>query len=244
MNALFSLGFVGLVLLSNAAYAAKDLALIWKGQGACSPFCTLSAGEVANQAGYRVLYVNSKLSDYSVFDEAAVWIQPGGQSVEAANDMGPVLMARIQQFVHDGGGYVGFCAGMFLATNLIGTSGVPGLGMMPGTESEFLKNDPGPTIIQITRPNEGNEVRSVYYSGGPVIDISAEDQKLFGVKVLARYSDGTLASVSAPYGKGKVVLSGFHPEASSAWKFLRGKTDPDGSDQDIAVEMIQSAAQP
>jgi glutamine amidotransferase-like uncharacterized protein len=235
----FALAIVSAVP-SFASPPPKDLALVWDGPGAEKPFPTQSAAEVANKAGYRVIYIHPGFSDYSLFNQAAVWIQPGGKSTNSSDSMGPELLDHIRQFVKQGGAFVGFCAGMFLATNEIGTSGAPGLGILPGNTKLFLENDPGPMILTITLPNEK---RSIYYSGGPYLTLTPEDQKAYDVQVLSTYSNGAIASTLSRYGKGKVAVSGFHPEASNMWKLIRGKWDSDGSDQDIAVEMIQAAVQ-
>jgi hypothetical protein len=37
------------------------------------------------------------------------------------------------------------------------------------------------------------------------------------IKILATYSDGSIAALAYRYGKGKVIVSGTHPEATRDW---------------------------
>jgi hypothetical protein len=48
-----------------------------------------------------------------------------------------------------------------------------------------------------------------------------------------------VAAARARYGKGHVFISGPHPEASRYWP---PTWDPDGLDNDLAVEMIREVA--
>ena len=41
------------------------------------------------------------------------------------------------------------------------------------------------------------------------------------------------------YGKGRVWVTGLHPEAPQWWKDTSGYSDPDGDDSDIVVKMLQ-----
>jgi glutamine amidotransferase-like uncharacterized protein len=57
--------------------------------------------------------------------------------------------------------------------------------------------------------------------------------------VVATYANGSTAAARAHYGKGEVFISGVHPEANSDWP---PTYDPDGSDVDLAIGMIQEVA--
>jgi hypothetical protein len=43
------------------------------------------------------------------------------------------------------------------------------------------------------------------------------------------------------FGKGKVVVTGAHPEAPAWWSDDEGVTDQDDIDHDLAVEMVLKA---
>ena len=218
----------GAGLAAQAGTSTHPLALVWRGPGACQPTCGTSAAKVARLAGFRTLSVYPGFLDLpndfakKAFAEAHLWVQPGGKSATAAAAMGPELMERVRQFVSDGGGYVGFCAGMFLATEKIGTSAHTGLGIIPGTTELFLKDDPSGTMLDVTVQRGSYKM---YYSGGPKLDIDEALLQAKGGEVIAHYADGSVAGIQVPFGRGRVSVVGVHPEASWFWKLFKGIVD-------------------
>ncbi len=223
------------------AFAAKPLALVWDGPGACKPNCVFGATRVALDAGFRVKYVNTRTRDFSIFQK--LWVQPGGHSATAHQSMSNELLDHIKNFVADGGGYVGFCAGMFISTAKIGTRADEGYGFIPGhTELLMKDSDSERAMLKVSTPKYGD--RWMYYAGGPFLTITDEELASIQGEVTARYPDGSVAGVHGHYGKGKVSVTGFHPEAGNLWKAMVGKKDKDGNDLFFAVDMIRYATSP
>ena len=169
-----------------------------------------------------------------LFKNVKVWIQPGGYAKQAYDAMTPKLRESVYEFIQNGGGYVGFCAGAFLASPLIGSTGAPGLGIFPGNTFPYdaapERDDLDFSIEKVTWQGK---IRYVFFQGGPYLDdldSSAE--------IMATYKDGAVAAARAPSGKGRVYISGPHPEAPLWWSEEDHVTDPDGSDQYLAVQMI------
>ncbi|MBC7396213.1 MAG: hypothetical protein H7333_02125 [Bdellovibrionales bacterium] len=215
----FFCAFLLSVLSSSSAHAeGKPLALIWSGKGACN-FCILGALRMADQAGFDYQLVNSSVVEDSVFKRAKVWIQPGGYAVTEAFAMGPSLMNQIKKFVRQGGGYVGFCAGSFLSTREIGTSGETGFGFIPGSTDYHHEEDYEAWQIEKVLTPKGP--RFVYFAGGPQFVVQADELKAVGGRVTARANNGHIEAIEARYGKGKIAVSGFHPEANSFQKATR-----------------------
>jgi len=215
-------------------------ALIWSGPGVCPENCAEAAGEVAKLAGLTPVYVNSANSDTSaereaLFRDAAVWIQPGGTAVEASKAMGKTLKSALKQWIADGGGYVGFCAGAYLATWRIGTSLYLGLGIMPG--STKLYPETGHYAMQASRWR--GTLREMYWEGGPFLH-SLPDS----AEAIATYPNGSISAARAIYGRGRVFVSGQHPEAPQSWRTYYGMTDSDDLDLDLGVEMVNWARRP
>jgi glutamine amidotransferase-like uncharacterized protein len=153
------------------------------------------------------------------------------------------LLDNIKNFVANGGGYVGFCAGAFISTSKIGTSGDEGYGIIPG-ETELLIKDANAerAMLKVSTTKYGD--RWMYYAGGPFLKITDEELAMMKGEVTARYPDGSIAGVHGHYGKGKVAVTGFHPEAGTVWKAMVGKIDKDGLDIFFAVDMVKYATSP
>ena len=224
-------------LVCSTAFASKR-ALIYNGPGACSDGCYQAAFQVALESGLDPVYVNEKALDsnsnsidvQNLFQNAAVWVQPGGKSAVAMKAMTHSLKSAVDSFVNSGGGYVGFCAGAFSSTHYVGTTHTLGFNFMPGKTILFPEKNEA-AIIPVNW--EGKE-RQVYWEGGPYL-ASIPDGK---AELIARYPDGTVASARSHYGQGKVFVTGFHPEAPQNWRDYYHLTDTDGLDHDLAVEMI------
>jgi hypothetical protein len=253
---IFSLIFV-FSFASNFAQANSGIALIYQGPGSCSLAegdagksgygCSEAASDVALAAGLQVKFVGpNDLSDSStatdvanLFKNAKVWIQPGGIAETAFFTMSFRLRTEIVSFVSNGGGYVGFCAGAFMATANIGASRYAGFGIFPGIthalgyESIIAGQDY--TLMPVTW---NGFHRTMYFEGGPYLGVEGTS-----AEVVATFDDtGLVAAARATYGKGRVFISGPHPEAPLIWSSEDGVIDPDGSDAALAVHMVKWSA--
>jgi glutamine amidotransferase-like uncharacterized protein len=129
----------------------------------------------------------------------------------------------IRDFVSNGGRYMGFCLGAYLA----GPS--QGFGLLPpGDSADDEMDQPGAqirnekdTIINVnwqfsTGPNAGRtqDKRWLYFQDGAVIDIGNSSN----IRILGRYSSNDdVAATLSPFGRGWVGLVGPHPEATEDW---------------------------
>jgi len=250
-----SLGFVLFLLTTSTAISAenhhknkgKQIAYIYDGIGACPEDCAKSAALMAYQAGYNPVYVGPQAltenssPDYvkHFFDGVKVWIQPGGHSRPAYEAMNPILRAAIVNFVFTGGGYVGFCAGAFITTQQIGTTGTPGFSIFPGKTAPLMPPPARPGLsFSLEEIHWNGKNRVVYFEGGPYLyDLPA------GVEVMATYSNGKVAAARNTFGLGRVYITGAHPEAPRWWSNYDGIFDRDGTDYDLAVSMVHWVAQ-
>jgi glutamine amidotransferase-like uncharacterized protein len=236
MNRILLIAIMTMLSGVNGAYAEKPLALVYRGPGACMN-CWTSAAQSAKKAGFQLKFVNEKWKDFSVLRRASLWVQPGGKSTTAARAMGSEYLGRIRDFVRNGGGYVGFCAGAFLASSKIGTTEMDGLGIIPGKTQLWDQEDGPGHLIQVSW---NHRIRSVYYHGGPFLDFSGVNDS--SVQVYSRYENGQNAGAILNYGQGRVAVSGAHPEASRIWKALHFQRDEDGSDQFLVAKLMRWAA--
>lgn len=211
--------------------------------------CALQAAQIAKMAGYKPKFVTpdalapnaSPEKVYALFESARVWIQPGGVANQALYTMSPTIRWGIKKFVEAGGGYVGFCAGAFMATEMIGGTTDPGLGILPGRTYLYRGG------FSLEPVSWFGKLRQIYFEGGPYFyayEPEEGDKTVPKVEVVATYENGATAAVRTTFGKGKVWVTGLHPEAPLRWTKEDDVVDPDGAEQILAAGMVKWAASP
>jgi len=245
---------ITMILLALSAGVAraeipKPLALVYRGPGTCWKGCAESAALVAWHAGYRVRFVGAEDPPGDLFRTAKIWIQPGGRAIDQARAMSANLKRSLRIFVEQGGGYVGFCAGAFLASRQFGWEekdgqrvSVEGLGLLP-VKSRFFFPEPHLAAVLPIRLSDG-ATEHFYWELGPYIDAR---QAAPGVEFLGFYpgtEDYYAAAARGTFGEGRVIVTGFHPEAPNLWRRIFGLKDPDGEDSSYAERMIEWAGGP
>ncbi len=219
------------------AIPSLPVALVYDGPGACAEDdCSKAAGAVAERAGFRVRYVGPSEVNPAIFNGASVWLQPGGVAATMSEAMAPALKQNLRRFIFGGGGYVGFCAGGFLATSMVGMTDVPGLGIFPGTSIllEGIYSAHGVILPMMWY----GATKYIYFEGGPYFVFSSRS----GVEATAYYADSSVGSARTRYGSGRVYVTGAHPEAPADWRENPTLPDPDGVDLDVAAAMVRWAA--
>lgn len=227
---------ISLLLFSQTVFAYD--ALVWGGPGACQDGCIESAIHVTKLAGFDPMLVTPENFNASLFETAKVWVQPGGKASIASKSMGSSIREEIKKFIKSGGGYVGFCAGAFLTTPKVGTSWTKGLGIINGKTQVFRGAKGYPTVEKMITP-EG--IKYHYWEGGPWFSFSSS--QLAKVTVKSQYATTKqINAVETTYGKGRVSVSGTHPEAPQWWYDDSDILDTDGLDNQLAADMIKWAA--
>ena len=160
---------------------------------------------------------SGKLKDIDVL------VMPGGGSRKQCNAIGNEHLEKVREFLRNGGGYVGTCAGMF---NVLACR----MKLLPfdrhlnaGGSTAFVSVEITPEAAKILDLKPGTRV--VRYSGGPV-SYKLENSKSEGKGIslgafkssVSRNKEqegkfiGSPAWVYGTYGKGKVIATSFHPE--------------------------------
>lgn len=161
-------------------------------------------------------------------------IVPGGSASKQAAAIGTTGRARIGEFVRAGGGYIGICAGSYLATS--GFSW--GLKILDAkTASPKWRRGTGPVKLELT--DRGREILSdrrdqfdCRYANGPIL-VPAQIDTLPDFEPLAFFRS-ELAENGAPPGimidspaivagrcdRGRVVCSSPHPESTPGLEVL------------------------
>ena len=225
------------VLLFSSLTHAHD-ALIWGGPGACVEDCVTAAVHVTKLAGFDPMIVTPENFDPSLFETAKVWVQPGGKSGAASNAMGAANREVIRKFIENGGGYVGFCAGAFLTTSKVGETSVNGLGIIPGKTRVFRRAHGYPSIEKMIT---SDGIKYHYWEGGPWFQFT--DSQIQNMTIKSRYkTTNAINGVETTYGKGRISVTGTHPEAPQWWYDDGHIIDTDGLDNEMAASMIKWAA--
>jgi hypothetical protein len=165
--------------------------------------------------GIRFLYVNEETVPKGALDGMDAIHMPGGD----AYPLPPETVKAIQEFVRNGGGYVGICAGALYAKADL-------LNILPfedrgpgGKQIAIVELDPAHPIsrgIESTIHLVGLRIKSLRY-GGPWMEPLAPERTR---KVGWFAGDGREGAILAgEFGKGRVVLFSNHPEfpAFDAW---------------------------
>lgn len=162
--------------------------------------------------------------------ECEVLMAPGGSGSGQAKELEAEGCDAIRKFVGGGGGYVGFCAGAYLATCNYPWS----LGILDAKviDSEHWARGTGTVKIRLTGEGRAalgleGEIVDIYYGQGPLLG-PAGNGEIPDFTPLATYETeialkgapqgvmkGTVAVASAPYGKGRVFCFSPHPEKTA-----------------------------
>lgn len=246
----FNRGFIALLALGALIGPASVLAngrneafrptvYVYSDSGACPDGCITAVLDLAHSNGYRTVEVRAiDLQGTNGFINPRVgdlWIQPGGDAVVAARAIGVNGIERLRHWVGEGMNYLGFCAGAFLADSDVDDADtLPGLGLIPFQTENFL---PGRHESMILNLSWNGQSRWLYFQDGPTFTAPL----LGNVELIASYANHLPAVIQTQFGKGRVVLSGVHPEAPADWARDDHLYDPDGVDTDLANELFVRA---
>lgn len=201
--------------------------LIYHDEGASQECVDALQKHYKNSGNHVECVTGHALQQSGWISKTQLLIMPGGRSLPFYDTLGTVGNQHIQQFVADGGFYLGICAGAYYAC----------------AETIFAKD----TSLELLLPGElhffsGKAIGPVFTdkpfaygseSGAQIVDVIFKDGKKYPVyfnggcyfdgvekearcTVLARYAvNQQPAIISCAVGKGVAVLSGVHPELSA-----------------------------
>lgn len=158
--------------------------------------------------------------------DTKLFIMPGGRDLPYVKDLTPFGNVMIRKYISNGGSYLGICAGAYYSGNFVEfDKGLPSaivgpreLSLFPGTvRGPCLKAyDPfshkGSLACSIESSLNYLKTLKIFYSGGGFF---VDAEKMAGVDILAYtfYNSNKLPMIIGfCYGKGRVILSGVHPE--------------------------------
>ena len=165
-----------------------------------------------------------------VLDDVDVLIQPGGSGSKQGRNLGKEGREKIRDFVREGGGFIGICAGAYLASADYDWS----LDILDAKVLDRKHWARGTGMVKIEVSEKGQrllkEDRSeveIYYGQGPLL-APANDPDIEDFNIVAVYRSeiakngapkgvmiGTTAIAEGRFGKGRVLCFSPHPEMTS-----------------------------
>jgi glutamine amidotransferase-like uncharacterized protein len=179
------------------------------------------------EAGFEVKTVTAEEIRNGALHKFDVLIQPGGSGSKQGKTLGEEGRKCIKQFVTDGGGFIGICAGAYLASaqypwslGLLDAQVIDGEHWARGNGEVELRISPtGRSALAIEK-----EHCPIYYNQGPLLGPGGK-QDIDDYELLASFDSevakkgapagvmkGTAAIARGKFGKGRVECFSPHPE--------------------------------
>lgn len=220
------------VALAADINAAQRYALIYNGPVADAE-SVQAVAEVARAVGLGVRYVDDLRKLSAVLPQAKVFIIGGTEDDVAPLMDGFTLKAKraLYDYLDNGGRYLGICGGAYVASSGWRDEGriVRGLNIIEAKTDGYDEDFES----KVYRVNWQGQVRSMYYQAGPVFKPGSEKPQ-----IIATYPDGRPAALIADYGRGRVAVSGPHPEAPPAWRENLDEDEKMDSNIDLAQKLF------
>ncbi len=217
------------VLLATSALAAESKPIrvaLYDDAGAAGKGVPRVTELLGKTSDVKVTKVKGKDIAAGVLKDFDVVVFTGGSGHAEADAVTEKGREEVRQFVHGGGGYVGICAGAYLACS--GFSW--GIGVLNAkTVSSKWRRGRGEVQIEATALGKetiglATEKRAISYANGPIIKPDTRDD-LPAFETLAHFRTelaengspvgamvNSPAIVRAAFGKGRVITSSPHPE--------------------------------
>ena len=215
---------------------------------------------LTREAGYRCERLHPEEIQAGRLQAFDVLIVPGGSGSKQAKNLGELGRENVRKFIAEGKGYVGICAGSYLATSdyewslhILNAKVVDRAHWARGTGDVKLRLTEGGRSFW----SEGEEPISVYYGQGPLLAPDAKPD-LPSFESLANYGTeiaknnaptgvmvGTTAIARAAYKQGRVICFSPHPESRGATEHLvlKGVQWASGKDPSDVVGAVSTAGE-
>jgi glutamine amidotransferase-like uncharacterized protein len=224
-----SLGWVGLPALAAAADPVR--VAVFDGAGVSQQVGKLLEvlGTFPDVRVERVTVEQVTAGKLAQFD---VVLHPGGSGSGQGKALGDAGRAKEQEFIRQGGGYVGVCAGAYLAScdydwslHVLDAKVVDRAHWARGFGDVVVRvHPPGQTLL-----GARGEQSTIYYHQGPLLapgekaDVPDYEPLATYVTEIARNGapegvmPGTTAIARGEYGAGRVICFSPHPERTAEW---------------------------
>jgi glutamine amidotransferase-like uncharacterized protein len=149
-------------------------------------------------------------------------IIPGGTAKNYLNVMGDEGVRTLKQYINDGGGYFGVCAGAYIgAVNDATLRKNVGIGLLPVYYTLYKRNIDIQCTVKLHDITENNNYTCRYHNGAVFESVDVGENVTSYAKIIdvdnnqkiKHYLISKTAIVAGMYGQGQVVLCGPHIEA-------------------------------
>lgn len=225
--------FTCFVISAFAAHKAIEVA-VFAGVGARSNGCVEWFRLVNSSPEMNLTLLDANDIRSGALKNVDLLVMPGGSSATIKKDLKPEGAEKLKDFIRNGGGYIGTCAGCCLMMEEQADV-TRGISVMPygrlGSKGKFMMplavNKKGAEAMGV----EEGEYK-VRYSGGPVLYPTTNVIEGANFEVWATYAsdfdtpknklvmNGNAAIVGGTYGKGRVFAIACHPENFPVTHFL------------------------
>ncbi len=208
---------------------------VYRGAGA-SDTCANASKEILNGTeGFEADFISAEEIQNGKLKEYDVVVFPGGTGSGESKALGDKGWEELRAFIKNGGGYVGVCAGAYLALY----NPTRSTGNLISAELQEGEWERGEALLEIEFTEEGRQAfqapegrLNVAYQNGPIIH-RAKTDALKPYVVLAYFRTEVAendapkgvqidspAIVAAEYGAGRVLVCSPHPELTPNLHYL------------------------
>lgn len=192
----------------------KNAVGLYEGKGAV---CAQDVATALNKLHIsHVAISESDIAEGTKLKSILLLIMPGGKTAEMFSSLKGKGFENIRTFVADGGGYLGICAGAYLAAPRVNIPFHPrGLGII-NIDTKRVGN-PGICSILIKKQHPittgYSDSIKIFFLNGPLMIPADKD-----IEVLASFADEDAAAIAlSKYKKGYVLVFSPHPEGMASF---------------------------
>jgi glutamine amidotransferase-like uncharacterized protein len=227
-----------LLLTSADCFADPIKVAVFNGEGV-GKSCTnlITALTKSGNTDFKLTRITTPEILDGGLSQVDVLIHSGGSGSKQGNDLGEEGRKIVRQYIDQGGGFLGVCAGAYLATNDYSWS----LNLIDAKVLDRKHWARGMGTVQLELSPSGQKLfqtaestLDIYYGQGPLLARREwDDPKTPDYESLAIYASeiakngapsgimkGTSAAVRCKYGKGKVFCFSAHPELTDGLQHL------------------------
>ena len=214
-------------VIAKDAPAKTIRVAIFSGEGATNASASNVKKCLPSSAGFEVEIISAEKIRSGGLEKFDVLIHPGGSGSKQAAGLGKEGRERVKKFVTDGGGFIGICAGAYLASAEYPWS----LGLLNARVIDDAHWARGSGDVEIDLTPAGRTTLgakeahcSIRYNQGPLLGPAAQDDSddfeslaTFATEVAKKGAPtgvmkGTTAIARGKCGQGRVLCFSPHPE--------------------------------